>query len=199
MKILTKICGKIQFMLSTKRTKVSNLYLFKPIVWDVDPGATIVVKQGLWLNEPWHLKEKTTGAIIIRKGASLISDNISIHSGCRITIGENATVELGSGYINRNSEIRCKKSIKIGHDVAIANDVIIRDTDSHEIIGSEMSKPISIGNHVWIGSRAMILKGVTIGDGAVIAAGAIVTHDVAPNTIVAGVPAKAIKSNVQWE
>ena len=53
--------------------------------------------------------------------------------------------------------------------------------------------PIVVGNNVWIGSHATILKGVTIGDGAIVAAGAVVTKDVPANTIVGGVPAKPIR------
>ena len=59
--------------------------------------------------------------------------------------------------------------------------------------------PIHIGNHVWIGTRATILKGVDIGEGAIIAAGAVVTHDVPPHSIVGGVPAKVIAENVKWK
>lgn len=65
--------------------------------------------------------------------------------------------------------------------------------------GKEKSAPIHIGNHVWIGARATILKGVTIGDGAVVAAGAVVNKDVPPNTLVGGVPARIIKENISWE
>ncbi|MDE7192107.1 MAG: sugar O-acetyltransferase, partial [Clostridia bacterium] len=53
--------------------------------------------------------------------------------------------------------------------------------------------PVKIGNNVWIGAHATILSGVTIGDNAIIAAGAVVTKDVPQNTVVAGVPAKIIK------
>ena len=62
-----------------------------------------------------------------------------------------------------------------------------------------VSKPIKIGNHVWIGQRATVLKGVTIGDGAVIAAGSIVTRDVPPHSLVGGIPAKVLKENVEWK
>jgi acetyltransferase-like isoleucine patch superfamily enzyme len=53
--------------------------------------------------------------------------------------------------------------------------------------------PVTIGAGVWVGARAMIMPGVTIGDGAVIAAGAVVTKDVPPNTLVAGVPARIVR------
>ena len=54
--------------------------------------------------------------------------------------------------------------------------------------------PVVIGNDVWIGDRVIIMPGVHVGDGSIIAAGAVVTHDVPPYTIVGGVPAKVIKS-----
>lgn len=72
------------------------------------------------------------------------------------------------------------------------------DTDYHCIEGSVATKPTIIGDHVWIGNKAVILKGVTIGQGAVVAAGAVVSRDVPAHTLVAGVPAKPIKRNVKW-
>ena len=130
-----------------------------------------------------------------------VNGKFYLGAGSDIRIFDNAKLEIGSGYSNGLVQIVCAKSIKIGNDVAIARDVIIRDTDAHDIIGNgrEKSIPITIGNHVWIGTRAIIMKGVTVGDGAVIAAGAIVTKDVPSNKIVAGVPAKVIKTNVEWK
>jgi len=61
------------------------------------------------------------------------------------------------------------------------------------------SKPIKIGNHVWVGKGCAILKGVTIGDGAIVGAHSVVTKDIPPRTLVAGVPAKIIKENVNWK
>ena len=62
-----------------------------------------------------------------------------------------------------------------------------------------ISAPIVIEDHVWIGLNVTILKGVRIGTGAVVAAGAVVTADVPPNTLVGGVPAKALKHDITWE
>lgn len=103
--------------------------------------------------------------------------------------------------MNNHCQIICSEHIKVGNDVAIASDVIIRGCDDHKIISCphEMTKPVLIGNHVWIGQRAMILKGVTIGDGAIVAAGSIVTKDIPANTLVAGIPAKIIKREVYWK
>ena len=66
-------------------------------------------------------------------------------------------------------------------------------------IAKEITKPIIIGDHVWIGKNALILKGVTIGNGAIVAAGSVVVKDVSAKTLVAGNPAKVIKDNVEWK
>jgi acetyltransferase-like isoleucine patch superfamily enzyme len=117
-----------------------------------------------------------------------------------VTIEEGAVLQLGSGYINNYSSIFCFKHIEIGHYVFISNNVTIRDSDNHRILDSrsEPSKPIIIGDHVWIGMRAMILKGVTIGNGAVIAAGTVLTRDVLPRSLVGGVPARVIRETIEW-
>lgn len=105
----------------------------------------------------------------------------------RISIGDRVT-------INPRALLDGRGTLEIGHDTDIAPEVMIwtmehnPHSDSHEA----RAEKVTIGHHVWIASRAQIMPGVTIGDGAVIAAGAIVTKDVPPLSIVAGVPAKII-------
>ena len=178
-----------------------RLFVFKPIDGYVSPTAEININNAFFSNMPWGNKfiNNTRGVFTLQDGAKFWCNDMTIHSGAKISVGKNASLSLGSGYINNNCEIRCSSSITIGENVAISSDVIIRDNDAHKIDGSLQVDPIVIGNHVWIGMRAIILKGVTIGDGAVIAAGAVVTHDVPPNTLVGGVPAKIIRQNVTWE
>jgi acetyltransferase-like isoleucine patch superfamily enzyme len=103
---------------------------------------------------------------------------------------------IGNGtYLNRNTEIVAARSVTIGRDCKIARDVIIMDTDQHELPDSGMiAKPVRIGDQVWIGSRAIVLKGVTIGPGAVVAAGSVVTKDVPARAVVAGVPARIVRT-----
>lgn len=81
-----------------------------------------------------------------------------------------------------------------------------RDSDNHIITrrgnncneDKPVSAPIVIGDHVWIGMNVIVLKGVTIGEGAVVAAGSVVTKDVPPYSLVAGVPANVIKIDIKW-
>jgi acetyltransferase-like isoleucine patch superfamily enzyme len=111
----------------------------------------------------------------------------------------NAVIEIGDDtLLNRRSEIMCKRHVRIGSHCAISWDVTITDTDYHVLEGSETTLPVVIGDHVWIGSKATILKGVTIGRGAVVAAGAVVSKDVPARALVAGVPARIVRENVSW-
>lgn len=122
--------------------------------------------------------------------------------GADIKLFEGARLILEGGYAMANVAIRCKKEIRIGKGAAIARGVTIIDSDAHEIFIGDQSQattgPVNIGEHVWIGTGATILKGVTIGDGAIVATGSVVTRNVPQKTIVAGVPAKVIKENVEW-
>lgn len=92
----------------------------------------------------------------------------------------------------------------IGDNYAIARGVIMQYTDFHPTFDEKgvrkpHTKPIIIGNHVWICSNAIVLKGVTIGDGAIIAAGAVVTKNVPEKCLVGGNPAKVVKISVDWQ
>ncbi len=82
--------------------------------------------------------------------------------------------------------------------------MIFRNTDSHAILDNKTGKRINpaesieIGDRVWFGNRTTILKGVKIDDDCIVATGAIVTRNVPANSIVAGIPAKVVKSDISW-
>lgn len=100
-------------------------------------------------------------------------------------------------FMNHNCSITCTEQIEIGDDCNIANNVVIVDHDHimtpEGVLGTTVSSPIKIGNKVWIGANAVILKGITIGDGAVIAAGAVVNKDIPSHEVWGEVPAKFIR------
>jgi len=129
-----------------------------------------------------------------------INGGFNMYSGGFIKVMDNGHLVLNGGFINESVEITCASKITIGKGATIARDVVIRDYDGHtiELPNYKISKPIIIGDNVWIGNRAMILKGVTIGDGAIIGAGSIVTKDVPSRAIVTGIPAKVVKEDVKW-
>lgn len=131
---------------------------------------------------------------IINKGGRVVTENCQFYSGVRIEIGEYGNVEIGNGtYINRNTLIISENHVSIGRDCKVSWDVIIMDSDIHPLNSeTTQTKPVKIEDNVWIGCRCIILKGVTIGKGAVIAAGSVVTKNIPPHTIYGGSPAKEI-------
>ncbi len=121
--------------------------------------------------------------------------NCHFYSGVRFEVGKQAILRIGKGtYLNRNTVVIANKLVDIGRDCRVSWDVVIMDSDLHAIPGEEYSpKPVIIEDNVWIGCRCIILKGVRIGTGAIIAAGAVVTKDIPPHTVSGGVPAKVIR------
>lgn len=129
----------------------------------------------------------------------LVSGHVTIFEGATVVIFENGVLEIGNSVNIRKCTIQCACYIKIGNYCRIANDVLIQDTDFHRSVSSDdidYSSQIIIEDFVWICPKATILKGVTIGEGSIVAAGAVVTKDVPPNCLVAGVPAKIVKTGV---
>jgi len=115
------------------------------------------------------------------------------------SVSDHARIRLGERtFVGCNSEFDISEQLTIGKDVLIAPGCFITDHqhghDAQDRIASQgtRSKPVTIEDDVWLGAKVVILPGVTIGRGAVVAAGAVVTKDVPPLEIVAGVPARAI-------
>lgn len=105
------------------------------------------------------------------------------------------SLRIGShSRINRNCCLDARSGLRIGNHVSISPEVMILTTghDYNDPDFSLAGKPVVIEDYAWIGARAMIMPGVTIGRGAVIAAGSVVTHDVAAGALVAGVPARDV-------
>lgn len=106
--------------------------------------------------------------------------------------------------VNYQTIISVATSVRIGDDTMIAGNVQIYDNISHPLSPSRRlrhesftlaeASPIRIGRNVWIGNSAMVMRGVTIGDNSVVAAGSVVTKSVPPNTLVGGVPARTLKT-----
>jgi acetyltransferase-like isoleucine patch superfamily enzyme len=107
---------------------------------------------------------------------------------------QDAVIRIGKGTMcNQNVRIAAAREVSIGRNCLIGFDVVIADNDLHERPGLGPPRPVRIEDSVWIGFRAAILKGVTIGEGAVVGAGAIVTEDVPPHTLVVGQPAQPVR------
>lgn len=165
-------------------------------------NATISNSGFLKIGYRWYKEKGNYTDVVLGINSKLIvKGDFSILTGTKISLRDGGVLELGSGFMNNNCQIICSEKISIGNHVAIGSDVVIRDDDDHEIISHQHTKtiPVSIGDHVWIGQRAMILKGVNVGNGAIIGAGSVVTKNIPSNCLVAGNPAKIIKENVEWK
>ena len=148
--------------------------------------------------------EDDTSVVRVREGASFRCDGIvSLQRGVRVVV-DSGTLSMGHGT-NVNgigTKILCAQEISIGELCTFSWDVQLLDNDFHAItvdgVEQPSAAPIRIGNRVWVGTRAIVLKGVTIGDGAVVAAGAVVTKDVPAGAVVGGMPAKVIGRADSW-
>lgn len=136
------------------------------------------------------------GVRIENHGGQISCENVAFFPGVRLECFAGARIHIGNGtYLNRNTEIIAAKDVTIGRDCLISWDVLIMDTSQHGVWNEPIVvRPVAIGDHVWIGARAVILPGVAIGDHAIVGAAAVVTRDVPPSTMVAGNPARVIRS-----
>ncbi len=167
----------------------------------MDQSAQMIFNGKLTLGWKQFRKSTLETRFSVGKNATVIvNSDFTVYNGSDIRVLDNGVLTLNGGFCNMGVQIVCAKRVTIGKGCAIARDVIIRDYDAHQLLnsGHEMAKDICIGKDVWIGTRAIILKGVTIGDGAVIHAGAVVTKDVPAKCLVAGVPAKVIREHAEW-
>jgi acetyltransferase-like isoleucine patch superfamily enzyme len=126
-----------------------------------------------------------------------------IGRGSLVWLLDGGRLELHGGVSTSGKNmIISKERITIGQDVQIAWGVTISDHDFHKLYENGVQRtetsPVIIENNVWIGMNSTVLKGVTIGEGAVIAAGSLVTKNIPPRCLAAGVPAKVIRENVEF-
>lgn len=185
-----------------------NRLIFK--IYDIKFGCNLKVYDSIYLR-------------ISKNGSFTVGDNFTLKSGdginpisrnikSMIYIAENASIKIGNNTGLSSPCLRAKESITIGNNVKVGGDCIIIDTDSHNLDyrirnGSKsyngkylpesqtaISKPVIIEDDVLIGTRCIILKGVTIGARSIIAAGSVVTKPIPSDCIAGGNPCKVIRS-----
>lgn len=153
------------------------------------------VRIGMELNGKYHTPEEIR-EIMGRLTGKKVDDSFRMFPPFYTDFGKNITIGKDV-FINSGCHFQDQGGIEIGDGALIGHNVVLA-TINHALEPEENRKnhyaPIKIGAHVWIGSNATILPGVTLGEHAVVAAGAVVTKDVPPLTVVGGVPAKILKS-----
>jgi acetyltransferase-like isoleucine patch superfamily enzyme len=154
------------------------------------------------------LRNKQSGAVVLGK-------HVSVYAGCSFSIGVNGRVTVGDFTLLNGALVMAEDKIDIGSYCLISWNVGIADSDFHPLDPAQRlidaqavapffkdrpprpklkTVPVKICDNVWIGMNAVILKGVTIGENSVVAAGSVVTKSVPANTVVAGNPAVAVKT-----
>ena len=142
----------------------------------------------------------TSNTLILHKDIKLRSANIIIR-------GSNNSIEIGKGTTFggvRMVNVGENNTIAIGEHCLFSDHIEIWASDTHSIYNEKneklnIEKPVIIGSNVWVGSRVIILKGIEIGEGAIIGMGTVVTKNVPSKTISVGSPNKVIKENIRWE
>jgi galactoside O-acetyltransferase len=181
--------------------------LCPPVLWSV-------IRPTLTPRTPAHITLGAEAILLARvQGAGhLTIGEASVVHGLIDLLTPQADVRVGRNtLINSESLLSCIGRITIGDDVLISYKCAFMDSDGHSLKLSERRddlrkgragthsfaglpfKPVSIGCGVWIGAHCLILKGVTVGDGAIVAAGSVVTRDVPDWSIVAGNPARVVR------
>ena len=176
-----------------------KLYADHNSIFILDKGSKIEIDKLFHVNKNNIVSNKRSSLIRLDKEALLhIKGVASIFYDADIIVFEKAKLTIGNSFINSNCKIRCHKRITIGDGCAISHDFSVMDSDAHALFGDKNEKEVIIGDNVWIGTRVTVLSGVSIGNGAVIAAGSLVNEDVPEKCLVAGVPARVIREDVEW-
>ena len=168
----------------------------------IDKKADISVDEALYFNKPWQGRQNRTATLSLAEGAKLsVSGYFVMREGVYVTVEKDAKLSLTDGTLNNGAKISCFSKITLGRDVRLSEDVILRDSDNHEVEreGYVSTSPIFVGDHVLLGLRSIVLKGVKIGSGSIIAAGAVVNKPIPDHVIAGGVPAKVISENISWK
>jgi len=198
LRIMRELSNPVQFI----RLAAKNL---RVLCW-----TGYLMSKGVTVGKNISLKGKP--AIERFTGTIRIGDNVTLRSrsrGSHSTLyaptrlitdtRPDATIEIGDHTRINGACIHATERISIGSHCLIAPNVTILDSDGHGLqpderrLANPVSAPVVIGNNVWIGISVIVLKGVRIGENSVVAAGSVVVHDVPPNSVVAGNPARVVK------
>ena len=185
----------------------ANLLISSRVFWSGNGNANINGRLTVGFDNS-ILSHPHTPTTIKMFGNLIVKGIVRIQRGCHIEVGEGATLELNNCFINNNCLILCEHGISIGAETAIGWNTQICDENYHEVIrreqtlkrgGGDIRNNIAIGKHVLIGNNCFIYKGVHIADGCVVASNSVVKSSLMePNTLYAGVPAKAICKIENW-
>lgn len=201
-KLLSEIYNRRKQKISGQNNQViSDRKCWSNVKYDIEGNNNIIeVKPGRAFADITIFIRGNNHKLII--GENCICRGITFWlegDNCEINIGRESRIATSTF-----SALEHNKKILVGEDCMISYDVEIKTGDSHCIMNNDTRKRVNfdqdiiLENHVWIGAHVVVMKGVKIGHNSVIATKAVVTKDVPPHSIVAGIPAKVVKENIDW-
>lgn len=178
---LKRLGGRVRIQSETVRTGMIQIGFGDVGIFDQQRARSV-----------WQV----TGEVVWR-GTARLGHGTKLSVSGRLEVGDGLQVTAESALVAR-------RAITLGRGVLVSWDVLVMDTDLHPLLdetGQQLNEdaPIVIGDEVWIGARVLVLKGVHLARGTVVAAASTVTRSVeTPHTLIGGSPAKALREGVRW-
>lgn len=203
MDIKELINNELKKILELRDAKKVNLFIYVLLFFRLISLALNLLKTKYYLrncNQCGKIAFTMGKPKIINKGSMKVGSLVRFVSNiCPVLIDiyKNGELIIGDNCRINGVNISVHSKVVIGNNCRIGPHTIIMDSDHHDVSNRLIrgkSKPIIIEDDVWVATRAMILKGVTLGKGSVVASGAVVTKDVPAYSVAAGVPAKIIRT-----
>lgn len=179
------------------------------VILNISKTATINLKAPMIIGHKRIKGSHLETRLLIEDGAHVeIGSTFGIMYGSDVEVFKGATFKVAdcdfttSGGSNVNLNIVCGNKIEIGYNVMMGRNVTIRDNSGGHYLsmqGYKESRPVKIGNHVWLCEGCTIMPGAVIGDGSIIGAGSVVYGKIPPNSLVSGNPAKVVQTNTYWK
>jgi acetyltransferase-like isoleucine patch superfamily enzyme len=208
---------KLSFLISLYRSLKYTFYLknaIYPVNCRVSGGQELKLNisatakidlSGVIYITPWGGETRKFSISLGEHTVLKVEGDFIIGPGVHISVSDNGHLGLGGRKYSSGSGITCntrimtRHHITIGHDVIISWGVFISDSDWHWISWDQPTKPIIIGDNVWISHDASVLKGSKIGNGCIVGAKSLLSNSTYPEkSLIAGSPAKVVRHNVEW-
>lgn len=193
------------FCKSVKREKKYHIYPHRGTKIRIRSNAEIILNGDLHINAHEDDSRLARSHLSLYENSKLIVGGyVILRYGTLIRLAPDAILEfMGKVTPNINLTIDCRQLIRIGNDTMMGSDVIIYDSNFHPTQYPNRdfktnTSPVYIGEHVWIGTRAMIMKGCNIGMGSIIGANAYITGNIPANSMVACNPSRIVMKDVKW-
>lgn len=174
------------------------------VVIQLEKGGKILKKGISYIGTKQYRKSKLETRLLIEKGAVLeLGPDTNIMYGADIEVFHDAhLIFKGEGGSNIGATIICGERIEIGKGTMMGRNVLIRDNNGNHYInrtGYKNTRPVIIGEKVWLCEGCTIMLGVKIGDGAIVGAKAFITSNIPSNAMVSGNPSKVVDEDVLWK